>query len=323
MGRFKKSYQNNATTAPATAGYLLWCPDYHNRNNAADSPHAPQLGPNQGCVFRWVSDTGTRIPTNSAANPYGSLTDNNSVLTTKVLDDPATTIVAGSLATDARVLSACVQMTYYGKMQDSSGEVGYISNLPVEALLGGTTGVCPSVNDLMAFANNKQRLGTDTLENVYRCNPESSGHFRSATDILMDVGGQTLVPTVMNQSAATMTTRCFGFVWRNVQGNAGITFDLTKNVEWRAAPESGLTQTVIHTTGTSLVPHVNAAIDTAERQVGTSLWERVKGAFSTVGASIAKIAHTGVSPVLKKGTDWLLKEGLAKGASAALPLLLT
>lgn len=334
LARLKNTTQVPAGSRPQTCGYVLWCPDYHNKNNGiVDQPYAPNSGPDQGNMFMFISDDPTLSPPNTAANPYGAFSPLSvgQVDVGHVLDDPAANLLRSDIVADARVISACMQMTYYGKLQDSAGEVGFISNLPVSEIMeGGTGGIPASVNNLMAYCANKHRLGIDTLENVYRPNELSSNHFRTNVDTLLDVADQTAGPSVVSQSATTLSPRVFGFVWRNVEPSAGLTFDFVKSIEWRAVASSGLTQTPIQTTGASLVPHVNAAIDRHTKRDGHSLWERIKGGMSTATSEISKIAFSGSSNgLMAKALEWLGKEGMRIGlqslpsiAMDSAPLLL-
>jgi hypothetical protein len=217
-------------------------------------------------------------------------------------------------------------MTYFGKMQDASGEVGYISNLPVGELLNGGTESKPvSVNDLMAYATVKHRLGTDTLEAVYRLNELSSNHFRTETEYLIAIGRNGATPSRIPNSTATLSPRVFGFVWRNTQPDAGLVFDITKSIEWRAETSSGLSQTPVQTGGPSLVPYINRSIDEHKARTGHSVWERVKSTGQSVASKLSQIAFTGVGQkVLQQGERFLVKQGagMLAGLMEASPLLL-
>lgn len=326
LARLKTSRQPKPTDPASRCGYVLWCPDYSDRrlNNAGDASQ-------QGNLFEWNTEFPSENPRNTTGLPYGSASTSASAGEAFTLDDPAARLLESDIVADARVLSACMQMTYFGKLQDSAGEVGFISNLPVgEVLTGGIQGQPASVDDLMAFVTNKHRLGVDTLENVYRPNELSSQHFRSKDDTLLNVPLQGQGPTTVSQSTETLSPRLFGFVWRNVEPNAGLVFDFTKCIEWRAVPSSGLTQTPIHSIGPSLVPHIAAVVDHHNRRTGKNLWERIKTGIGSAMSEISKIAFGGTSGgFLRKGLDWLVKEGMGAGlrslpsiAMDAAPLML-
>jgi hypothetical protein len=217
-------------------------------------------------------------------------------------------------------------MTYFGKMQDASGEVGYISNLPVNELLNGGAQSGPvSVNDLMAYANVKHRLGTDTLEAVYRLNELSSNHFRTEGEYLIAVGRNGASASKVPNATSTLSPRVFGFVWRNTQPDAGLVFDITKSIEWRAETSSGLTQTPVQTGGPSLVPYINRSVDEHKARTGVSIWERVRSFGQSMESKLSQIAFTGVGQkVLQQGERFLLRQGAGflQNAMQAAPLLL-
>jgi len=220
-------------------------------------------------------------------------------------------------------------MTYFGKMLDSAGEVGYISNLPARDLLEGGAGSQPlSVDDLMRYCNNKSRFGVDTLENVYRPNIGNSDVFHTVNENLFTIGTG-VTPTDVSVTAATRDPRCFGFVWRNTEPNAGIVFDFTKSIEWRPTPSSGLTQVPVRSHHGDMSVHVNTIVDnlnsalqrSGSRSSSTSMWERVKGSFQSLPQTLLKSVFTGSSTGaaqrgLKNGLDWLMKEGMGMGLSA-------
>ena len=325
LARLKATYHipalGGTPHGASTCGYVLWCPDFCNKDDGFGS------WTTQGNLFEWQHTSSSVAPSNSGGFPYGTCRDRvvDGTVTTLTLDDPAANLVRSDIVSDARVLGACMQMTYYGKMLDAAGEVGYISNLPVNELLSGGAGGIPiSVDDLLVYCNNKQRMGVDTLEAVYRPNELSSNHFRTNEQRLL--GMDTPNPTIIPPEAATLSPRCFGFVWRNVEPDAGLVFDFTKSIEWRAEAGSGLSQTPIHTTGSSLVPSVNAIVDSHERRVGKSLWERLKASTSTLRSEISKIALTGTgSKLLKDGAQYLASAGMRMGLKnmmAEAPLML-
>jgi hypothetical protein len=326
LARLKSTYHIPAMAGhPAgasTCGYVLWCPDYFNKDTASSQAGFSE----QGNLFAWQNDDSTVAPSNSGGFPYGSNRNPtiDGTLTTRTLDDPAANLLRSDIVADARVIGACMQMTYYGKMLDSAGEVGFISNLPVEELILGGSGAVPiSVDDLLVFCNNKSRMGVDTLENVYRPNELSSNHFRtnSVSMLTMNPPSDAIVST----EAQTLSPRCFGFVWRNVEPDAGLVFDFTKSIEWRAETSSGLTQTPIHTTSSSLVPMINASIDAHERRTGVHIWERLKSSTASLRGEISKIAFTGMGKLLKEGGRVAARFGMQslKTLAADIPLALT
>lgn len=303
LGRFK----NNHQLFSEPNGFFLWAPDFHNQGLSEVGPPYPR-GTN---VWSYQTANTGSIPTNTPTLPYGygDLAASLDVTTTSYAD-PAYSLVNSDLIQDARIVSACMQMTYYGSMKNSAGEVAFISNLPLDALLSGGPGDTPlTVDWLMNYATHKQRLGIDTLENVYRLNEQSSDKFKDTGDFAVSTpdGGSSEV----DQVSSTLAPRVFGFVWRSVQVGEGISFDLTKSIEWRAKPASGLTQSHIHRTGPSQVPRINAMIDRLEA-AGHKVWERTKATAASLGSTLAMNAYTGI--LNRAGTT--LERALVGGAIA-------
>lgn len=339
LARLKKSLQVKATAGtpggPTTCGYCLWCPDFS--NNTGDG-----VFPSAGNLFLWQSSSPSASPqdlvTAAEQSAFGSnrfyQANGPHTDTAATLNDPCGSLVETTLVADIRVLAACMQLTFIGKMTDASGEVGFINNLPAQELLTGgprvpgqldpdREGTPCTVDHLFTYCNMKRRLGVDTNETIYRLNELSSNHFQDENSRLMK-----LAPNGNDFSAsipaatAILSPRVFGFVWRNTIGDAGLVFDLTKSIEWRPETSSGLTQTPIRTGGPSLVPYINKVIDDSEEKTGRAVWNRVQ---SSVGSSVAKVAQaafTGVaSKILDQGSKFLRNHGM-QILGAAAPLLL-
>jgi len=326
LARLKSSVHTNsggATPNTATCGYLLWCPDYHNtfNDNFPDQPSG-------GNCFMFLNEDSTVHPTNSpgiggTGGPFGSRNRAfDGYSTAATIDDPAGPLVSSDVVSDARPLSACMAMTYYGRMDESAGEVGFISNLPIEELLDGGRGGDPlSVDELMNYTNKKMRLGVDTIESVYRLNDGSSEHFRAYEDSMYSIqpGATTVV-----SNAKVLSPRVFGIVWRRTQPGAGLTFDLTKSIEWRAEASSGITQTPIHTYSRSKVPQVNAKLDTIERR-GHPIWDRVVTTGKSLVSQISQMALSGTGQLVARGATKRIGSSLGSAlrvGMAEAPLLL-
>jgi hypothetical protein len=303
--------KSNTQLVGGTCGFILWAPDFHNQEFSVDPADYPQ-GQN---LWTYSSDDPSQSPSNTATLPYGGQSIDAAGTTTSALADPAYQLVSQGLIQDARIISACLQMTYYGAAKNSAGEVAYLSNLPLDALLTGAQDDEPlSVNWLMNYATNKRRLGIDTLENVYRLNEQSSDKFKDTGDFAITLANGE--PAVVDQTSSALAPRVFGFAWRNIDASEGLSFDLTKSIEWRAKPSSGLTQTHIHRTGSSKVPLVNSYMDWLEAQ-GHEAWERVKTSTRSAAAQIATTAQTAV---LEHAGD-VFRQGLNMG-NMLEPLLL-
>jgi len=264
----------------ASCGYLLWCPDY------TDAPGR------DGCCFLWQGSNPSQQPLNTQATPFGtSAITGSSMLTSHSVKDPAGSIINSTIVDDVRCIGACAKMSYFGRMADAAGEIAIINNLPIDQLLGkapaGSDSVPASVNDIMSYANHSGRLGIDPIELKYRLDPEHSGTFRSEEDALITIGQG--IASSIGVAATTTDPRVFGFVWRNVAGDQSFTFDLTKNIEWRAEVGSGMTQEVIRSVGPTQVATANAAVDRGRTR---GKWLNVA---KSAASSVAKMAFTGSS----------------------------
>lgn len=293
LSRSKTTYRPSAA-AGNTCGYVLWCPDYANSGTLGTIPDEDPGTATFGNLFLWTSNDPATAPTNVFGLNVLGLQEGS------YLPDPAYSFLNSDIVEDGRVLSACLQLTYFGKMLDSSGEIGFISNLPADTLTKGGSDNSPSVDELMQYVNHKQRFGTDTYENVYRPNELSSNHFRSTEEAMWqsrkstDITGN-FFPTTVTRQAEALSPRVFGFVWRGIQADAPIVLDFTKSYEWRARPGSGLVQTPMLTEGPSLIPHINRVIDRHEQRTGNLIWNRVKSTVESIGSKISQIALSGVS----------------------------
>lgn len=278
------------TFAPITAGYALWCPDFSN-TKSIDTP---------GNVYIFVTDNSSDAPANNELNNnafFAVPTSQGATALTNTafhIGDPAAALLESTTVADARCLSACMTMTYLGRMRDSSGEMCFIQNLPLSELLTGRSGDLPvSVDQLFTYSSHKNRLGIDTIETVYRPNTLSTDHFRTSqqSPLLLDLL-QVPLRTKIEPTIASYAPRVFGFVWRNTEGNAPFSFDFIKNIEWRPEVVSGFTQVPMTVSGPSRLETTLAYLDRLSKS-NPNVWNRILGGASSVGAAIAKLAYTG------------------------------
>jgi hypothetical protein len=303
---------------PTTCGYCLWCPDFTNEDTTG-TDELPST--DQGNLFIWQSNDSTKFADNSESSPFGIGIDAG---TTKTLPDPAVHLLKSDIVSDARCIGACMQLTYFGTMMNSAGEVGFISNLPVsECLTGGVGNNSFSVDELMNYSTKAHRFGTDTEEAIYRLNDQSSGLFRDHDTKLLNVPlANTSKVTTVAMAAKTLGPRMFGFVWRNTSPDAGLTLAFTKSIEWRSEAASGLTQTPIHSYGASKVPAVNAVIQRAEAK-GHPMWERTMSHAGSAAGRVANAAFTGVGNALvSKGINMVESTAMSAIEGALLAIAL-
>jgi hypothetical protein len=169
--------------------------------------------------------------------------------TTAGLDDPAGPLLrrSSNLMQDARTVSACIRVCYTGEMQHASGQLAYIENLPLSAVVGRNPNEpAITVDQLFTMSSNVQRLGVDTYEVVFR--PPEGGHtFHDYMDGAWLNDTALLDPrTIVADTAAVTNPVCFGFAWRSISANpkADLDFELVKNIEWRPRPFAGMASTI-------------------------------------------------------------------------------
>jgi hypothetical protein len=323
LARLKENIQ--ATDDPdLSCGYLLWCPEYSNVHEAQSGETS------SGNLFMWQSADPGKRPTNFSGAPYGSATSlSNQMITAYTVPDPAANLLKSDIVADARCVGACLQLTYYGRMAESSGEIAFISNLPVSQLFESEkVTVGASVNQLMQYTNTHARLGTDTVETVFRPSEDTSSTFRSEDDACLIIpDAKQPMPgvevTTLGVGPAVSEPRVFGFVWRNVAGHQSLSFDITKSIEWRAEVSSGLTQVPLRSVAPSQVARVNRVIDSHPHP--RINWHRV---VDSASSQLSKIALTGTGygqRLLNYGANAALNYGgrlLTNTLMASAPLLL-
>jgi len=291
LARLKNVVDN---AAPAPHGYLLWCPRYHNGSMTSDG--------NRACLFGYATDdTGIRPVNDTNIGSYfgqaQSFLDSFAATTAASFSDPAHFIVSAGLVQDARLLSACMRMTYTGRLDRSAGQVAFIENVPLVSLIGDEAkGPTLSVDDLFRMSDSVQRIGVDTLEVVHRPDLELASVFHDTNDAgLFKKPGDTY--THLATSGEMTQPTVFGFAWRNLSTSAetplaNLTFDLTKNIEWRPKPLAGITVVTPKVTGP---PGVLArTIETLDR-IDPSWSKRILDSASSLAGKVVTMAATGVA----------------------------
>lgn len=326
LARVKLSIMNPGDRGQ-TAGYILWCPDYHTKPDFAES-----FLFGKGNLFVW-SSTGSFIPpTNTVAFPYGG--ENNpwdpTTDSAGTIRDPAANLLDTDLVQDARTISSCIRLTYTGAMTAASGQYAFIEAMPLSSLLSGgdTTGdpTPPDVDDLFQYATKSGRLGTDTLEIVSRTD-DSSGTFRNSEISpvsVEDQGGSEA--SFLTTEGKTQQPLVYGIAWRGLASRtpSPMVLDVLKNIEWRPRPSSGLTHAKpVAINPTPMVHKATAHLDRTMPGWST----RITNSVTSGASSIAQAAFTGVG----QGIGGLARgffqgaggsQGLLGMAASAAPLLL-
>jgi hypothetical protein len=222
MSRLKTTYTN---TGVATNGYLLWCPVYVGGNTAI------------ACYF-YADAAASTTAVNTVAAPLG--TGGTSGL---VLDVGATAFVISDTVSDFRLISACIKATYIGALQNSSGLLAFVENLPVDTFLNGqaTADAAASVDNLFALSSNVKRFGPDTHEIRYR--NTGSDSFKLDTYGVMLEGVPASTRTTISAEAERFAPSMYGFAWKGVPSNM-ISFDFIQNIEWRPETRAGFVSVI-------------------------------------------------------------------------------
>lgn len=306
LGRFRTSIANTGDPAStATCGYILVVPNYFGKDT----------------VLTFSNADPAYNPANSSLEPYGNgtpgITAPFAQNTALASDDNACKFVQGSTASDARLISACVRMTYYGSVVESQGEVCMVENLPLATLLdGGLANATLSVNELFQHSGNSIRLGTDTLEVIYRPDSDSKNFVDGATKWSVETGATP--NTVPSDQQKVKQATAFGFAWRNCLKEPAQSFAVIRNIEWRPEASLGIAAPTVKQYSADLQPTVIATLDSSNPS-----WTRrvLSGALSAAG-QVASAAFTGALPIASQ----LGRFGAAAAASSlamrAGPLLL-
>jgi hypothetical protein len=173
-------------------------------------------------------------------------------------------------------------MTYLGQLQNSSGQFGFIENLPTSQLLFGSTISGPvSVDQLFNHCTQTSRFGVDTIELVYSAADRNSDIFTDPDDGALTSGSVGVFETKVSPKADTLGPKCFGFCWRGVDPSqiSSINFEFIKNIEWRPEASSGLPEVPLKHLGPSRLPVAQALMDRVNpdwtRKIVTSVKSRM------------------------------------------------
>lgn len=294
----------NPTFGAPSCGYCIWVPEF-STGLVGPSPHF------KGNLFYYQSEnTQTRpLNTNVGAQtykPYGTQAHTMSQYdTAERLQDPAVSLNIGP-ARDVRCISACMRMSYFGRLDASAGQVAYIQGLPLSDILGGddndnqTPTLPMSVDELFKVATSVQRFGVDTIEIIHKPKSDTSGIFHTEHDGAMDIGNLVLAQTtIIDEVVRHRGMTCFGIAWRGTAELAAADsygFEFFKNVEWRPKPVLGLTHvpptaTRSPTSVDKMVAHLESiSPNYAERVVSTAK-SGVSHLLEGVYAGVERQAH--------------------------------
>lgn len=161
--RVRSTISPNAV-ASNNCGYLIWFPDYHCAGGSV----------NVANLFLYSTSNPTVVPTNTIANPLGTAAVDTTGL---FYPDPASTLLGSAAFSRGQTLSACMQLDYLGQLSSAAGQVAIIKNFPFKALATSDTSstiVAPSVDQLFAYAAERERFQVTGHEAIYRPSDQNS-----------------------------------------------------------------------------------------------------------------------------------------------------
>lgn len=290
MSKVKSSFFDGSQGA---CGYVLWNPDWHNGGTDSNAQFAN--------LFTWVHDDSSSRPLNTDLAPYGTGTRFDVNSPTAYGDrDPAYNFVNENLVQDARTISACIDLTYFGAMYEAEGEITFINNLPATAIVDVGEVSSASVDELFQWSGNAQRLGVDTLTNKWRPTAEDVFYDNEANFVNLGTPGTS--GSFLDPVAVTRGPHLFGFAFRGLSTDQTnkLRYNLSKIVEWRAKPSSGLAQTNVKATGVSTMGKVLKDLDATFPGWQHEAKTQVYNGATNVAAYLAKLAMTGATSMIAR-----------------------
>lgn len=303
-GFLAKTRSNITDTSLSSCGYLIWIPSYSNYGPLPGD--ASVVAGLRGNLFSWNNTLSSTNPTNGSpgvANWTSYGRDAHGGFTSaSTHPDPASVLLSGDMVEDARCLSACMKMTYTGRMDASAGQVCFVENLPISDLLGseeahGDQGRRPmSVDDIFNLSNSVTRLGVDTVEAVHRAQPVHSKIFQNPNDSPYVLGHDDATfwtPSYVDINADAFGHHAFGIAWRSLDATtpANLSFELTKNIEWRPSSGSGFAHVPpVTLSSTDRMSEIQKRLD----RDNPSWNKRIISSAGSMASSIMKTAFTGV-----------------------------
>lgn len=283
----------------------------------AVGPVAPNSWSN---AFVWITADSSAVPQNfvsstTAGNAplYGSAKSASATpqQSTYSIPDPASTFVSGGLCQDARLISACMKVTYLGTMNASDGQFCFIKNVPLEQFLYSTAaGANPagllSVDRLFEMADSCGRLGLETHEVRYRDGGSDADKFIATEDAGVAIGSLSQVTppltgyiTTVNQAVGFSNPNVIGFAFRGFSAGqlSKLSIEMYKNFEWRPAANVGVTAPAVTQLGTSKLAPAETFLDRFSPS-----WETMSGmATQSNLARLVQAAGTGYDAARSMG----------------------
>jgi len=145
-----------------------------------------------------------------------------------------------------------MKVEYTGQMSSTAGFTACVANMPFRAVYGGTgTNNMLTVTDIFNFAADRHRLDLDARELVWRPtdgdslyrSPGNAAGEGSNEDFLLSTGTPASTQTTsVTPFPGNVHGMCFAYTGAAANGTISIT--ITKVVECRLAPHSGIIETI-------------------------------------------------------------------------------
>ncbi len=268
--------------ATNTSGYIVWFPQYHTDGN----PDGLTGSRKTNCFFLNTTNAAS-APTNSAAAPFGGTPGTSK-------RDPAYAWVAGTNVADARTAAACLQLRYTGSTMNCSGTIAKLTNIPHDLFTAVGAATMPSVNAMLAYSRDIERLGFGVHEVVHRPDVQTNV-FEADNDGPFDYN---LGTTATGQTAVSVANapRGFGFAWSGVDNCANLYLSRYKIIEWRPWTGVGLPAPRVISVGVPPLYDALNKLDMASQRSGED-WTyggKVAEALGKMGGAALRGAIAGV-----------------------------
>jgi hypothetical protein len=132
-----------------------------------------------------------------------------------------------------------MRVTYTGTVLNNQGLLATIEGLPCDALLHGNSGSPATIDNLLSYCNNSQRIGLQTHEIRHRPDAQLMEKFINDRDSVIQEGNGTTASIISNEGRRFEPT-FYGFVWTGLAASQ-LKFEFVQNIEWRPDVNQGIT----------------------------------------------------------------------------------
>jgi hypothetical protein len=259
-----------------TCGFVLWDPAY-----------VSDIQNHFNCIL-FTTPSATTPIINSTANPCGTGSDTTDVEGMSLQVGGGPWAGDSAICAGTRTHAACLQLFYYGRMDETAGEIGFVENMPAELLLGSGSGDNLTVQELMQYCTKTQRVSLDGSEVTWRPR-DGCQYFRDQQEGPYVLGVPTSTYTAISERADLFGPRLCGFVLRDVGDISNFSFVFRQIIEWRPRAATGLLGVVPRTVNPEGI--MERALDYLDKNYPG--WSTTLYKASSVVANIAKAAYSG------------------------------